>query len=498
MRDKTHFFVLGAILALIFFVAILGFSSRQYLEDFSDQNNLAHLLPRNTKILVQLNIDRENNRNTAQLFEFYDRLAEKRGLPASAAKIQSILGTFSARLDDTLLHEGQMLAWVQFANNGAEHQLLVLKIKNRAIISNILREKFLSADVPYQGVLLGRAISEEGNFYYMLLDRYLFFSQSEQDLKTIVDLKVSPSNTLENNADFQKAQAHFRSPSPLFVYLNLGSALPSGVGLAKVNGNSLELEAYYPPQDKAVFNKPEASWSRFIPPDPLLVARFPADDARFVLADTPFQNFFWSFLDSDGFIRKNLEATNKMAELKSLALGDLELIVDRGIDKTLTTALIVSQSAEDETALPRLTAILKSLAAANQPQEEEVILPDGSAVTEYVLPSEALPVQKEVAGIQTNIITLSPEHSLFYGYLADKLIVSDSEEIFQKVISSFREPQEDPWQNSFSGADEWFYLDLEKLTEVGQANVLPGFKKLQGLSHNARDGILVRVWGEIK
>lgn len=493
MRDKTHFFVLGAILALIFFVAILGFSSRQYLEDFSDQNNLARLLPRDTKILVQLNIDRENNQ-TAQLFEFYDRFAEKRGLPASAAKIQSILGTFSARLDDTLLREGKMLAWVQFANNGAEHQLLVLKIKNRAIISNILREKFLSADVPYQGVLLGRAISEEGNFYYMLLNRYLFFSQSEQDLKIIADLKVSPSNALENNANFQKAQAHFRSPSPLFVYLNLGSTLPSGVGLTKVNGNSLELEAYYPPQDKMVFNKPEASWLRFVPPDPLLVARFPADDARFVLGNTPFQNFFWSFLDSDGLIRKNLEATNKMADLKSLALGDLELIVDRKIDKTRTTALIVSQSAEDETALEKLTAILKSLAAANQPQEEEVILPDGSAVTEYVLPNEALPAQKEVAGIQTDIIALNPKRSLFYGYLADRLIISDSEEIFQKVISSFREPQEDSWQKSFSGADEWFYLDLEKLTSLGFNPPLAGFKNIQSVSRWEGDGILIHFY----
>lgn len=496
MRDKTHFFVLGTILALIFLVAILGFSSRQYLEDFSNQNSLARLLPNDTKILVQLNIDRENN-NTRQLFEFYDRFAEKAGLPASAAQIQNILGTFSVKLDDFLLREGKMLAWVQFADNGAEHQLLVLEIKNRAIISNILREKFLSADVPYQGISLGRVISEEGNFYYMLLDRYLFFSQNEQNLKTIADLKAIPSNALENNANFQKTQAHFRSPSPLFVYLNLDSVLPSGVGLTKINGNSLELEAYYPSQDKMVSDKSEASWSRFIPSDPLLVARFPAGDARFVLGDTPFQSFFWSFLDPDGLIRKNLEATNKMAELKSLALGDLELIVDRKIDKTLTTALIVSKSAEDETALPRLAAILKSLAVANQPQEEEVILPDGSAITEYVLPDEALPEQKEVAGIQTDIIALNLKRNLFYGYLADRLIVSDSEEIFQKVISSFREPQEDPLQKSFSNADEWFYLDLEKLTEAGQANVLSGFKKLQGSSRNARDGILIKVWGEM-
>lgn len=493
MRDKTHFFVLGTILALIFLVAILGFSSRQYLEDFSNQNNLARLLPRDTKILVQLNIDRENN-NTRQFFEFYDRFAEKRGLPASAAKIQSILGTFSSKLDDALLREGKMLAWVQFADNGAEHQLLVLEIKNRAIIPNVLREKFLSADVPYQGVSLGRVTSEEGNFYYMFLDRYLFFSQSEQDLKTIADLKAVPSNALENNANFQKAQAHFRSPSPLFIYLNLGGAFPSGAGLAKVNGNSLELEAYYPPQGKIVSNEPEASWLRFIPSDPLLVARFPAGDARFVLGDTPFQNFFWSFLDSDGLIRKNLEATNKMAELKSLALGDLEFIVDRKIDKTLTTALIVSKSAEDETALPRLAAILKSLAVANQPQEEEVILPDGSAITEYVLPDEALPEQKEVAGIQTDIIALNPKRSLFYGYLADRLIISDSEEVFQKVIFSFREPQGDYLQKSFSGADEWFYLDLEKLASLGLNPPLAGFKNLQSVSRWERDGILIHFY----
>jgi len=494
MKGKAYFFVLGTILVLIFFIAILGLSSRQYLKNLSDENYLTHLLPANTQIFASLNVDREHNHQTAQLFESYDRLAEKLGLPTGSAQIQNLFKNFSSRLDDTLLRDGETLTWIKFDNNSTDQQLLALKMKNEASTSNILKEKFLSTSILYQGVSLWRATTEEKNFYYLFLDHYVFFSQNESGLKTIIDLKSNPSGNLENNANFRKVQAQFPFPSPLFVYLNLGNILPSGIGLVRVDETRLELQAYYSMENKISLNKPEASWLRFIPNSPLLVAYLPASDMQYILGENSLQNLFLSFLDPDEIIRKNLEASDKMEELKSLALGNLELIVDRDTKDIPTTTLILSQNQADKTAFEKLTAILRKLAAANQPKEEEATLPDGSKITEYVLPDEALPEQKEIAGIPANIITLAPDHHLFYGYLDEKLIISNSEETFQKVISSFRTQQENPLQRSFTGAREWFFLDSEKLTSLGFKSPFIGFKNIQSIGTEAGDGILIHLY----
>lgn len=507
-KGKIYLVGLGVVLIgflLVFFLETLW---PQYFRAYPS-SDLLTLVPQKPDFFISLTL-KKNSRI--------------RGLIDGGSKLQNFIGErVKQETQDLAAHFGlhgveiwsefQELAWARFGEDGMRKELLILKPKNLSKINLDLTRAGFLVDKPYLGAMIYQNKKGEQSYYYTLLDRYLIFTPEESFLKEIIDLQGSIGRCLKYDPDFRKVSSKLPRYSPLLIYYNeqspvvraerstTGQSEPKAVTITSPKDNLLTLEAYYWGREGGETER-DPSWLRFIPEETVGLIRGNGGSSSW--ENLP-QDSFWSnilyILDFQMFEDKLARQYNLdwQANIRSLATRDFEIIATPWA-QGLAQILIVPGDEQSEENLNQVVRALGIIATSNhKPQEKEVVLSDGSLVTEYVRdPSQDYILEKEIAGIPMNLINLSPSGEKFiYGRIGGKLVVSNSEKALEGIISSFRRSEGETEKiipPEFSESREWFFFDLEKLATFGKVSSPLGFKKFQGVRKEDREGTLLQVW----
>ncbi|MDP2918026.1 MAG: hypothetical protein Q8N68_00835 [bacterium] len=473
-KVKIHFLLWGIILAFFVLVGLFfdggGWKHKQNLVS---QTAIARFLPEDTQIFVWR--DLSNN-----FFGFDEKLEKSlKILPEDLAR--------------DLRLKAKELAWARFGSAETARQILILKAADREEMANFLRDLASREALNLDNAAIYRAAATGGEkFYYWQDNDYFFFSASEQSLAGIANSNIQSGQGLESNPRFREAQSRLSSSSPLAAYFNLGDDYPMSLRLDKINSQGAGLEVYYNYQEGGG-SPPENgdSYLKFLPPSPFLVLRIKDSSARY---NQVFTTVFWRLFDPDGSIQKSLADFGEEGYHLFGGASDLELIGSLKSDGEPGATLILGGSEED---FQKSSVSLQNLAAFWASYEEETILPDGTEITEQMITAETKPEEIIIDGVAVKIIPLASGHYLFYGYLGGKLVISNAKEALEEVIASFHLPEIKDLARNFSGSQEWFYFDLEKVGNFDWFNLWPDLKKIQGSSRETGNGTLFKVWLEI-
>lgn len=191
--------------------------------------------------------------------------------------------------------------------------------------------------------------------------------------------------------------------------------------------------------------------------------------------------------------------------LDTLLQGNFELLVTNNPSRAQETTLILEATPENQKKILDLATQLQMLAGSARALEERVTLPDLTESVEYVRdPNAPAGEEKEVGGIRVSTLSFPGKENqkFIYGFLDDKVVVSDSETAFAQVVAAFRQKPEGKRLPSVVASvpesNQWFYLDLAQFKTMASFFPLQGLRQLQGASKQDRDGEYLEIWLDLQ
>ncbi len=509
-ENKLYFAGLSVIVAFfILLVVFLSVGSIQYGRH-NLRSPLLGLVPRDTDLLVYF---KNTAVKTKSLSAFCSDLI---GAEGKNCEIQRVLDFFNLQEEDLLIKRARELAWIRFQLNNQETEVLILNSKSPKNVLRNLKQRSSRQEFLNQGILIYKLnpsrppdLSSERDrpsVYYGSIDNCLVFARNEDVFSKIADLKENDRHSLLRSPAFKELKAEIKPSSPLMIYSKNKEASPSLTGVSSPEQGLLEIETYYL-DSHDLPKREDASWLRFIPKGAVAVLRARGQGSRRFFLEEELWGGISSFLIFDQIeqvlLKYNLSLKDK---IRSLVGEDWEVILSLSSNQEREITLITLRNQETESALFELSEVLKILASQESPIEKRVILPDNSQIIEYIRePSQVAFQNQDIEGIRAKIIPLPAEagECFIYGYLGNKLILSNSEDGFREAVLSFRRVKERDNQafvQRFSKGEEWFYFDLDRLAGLGIKDLggesFFNFKTIQGMSREDRKGTLVKVWLE--
>lgn len=493
--------IIFGVILVVCILSIVLFSNNlaPYLEKNPSQG-LLDLLPQDPYFLLCLKLNRTKPYALSGLSSgsSHHLLKEIEALDREG-RMEKVLRDFN--IGRELLDSGvEEAALAQYKREEKDFRILVLTSqdpqKTRRFLS---RYDFLEYS-SHRGVAIYRNSRQGRVSHYTERQNYFIFSSREDFLKEVINLQDNRKYSVASSADFRRAWRKIDIHSPIFVYTKQ-EGWPISLSIAPIQDNTWEINAFYP-EENIKTKTSDASWYRFIPPDAIGVLRGNThktlqDSLRKAGLDHSWQDVI-SSLDFSKFEEDLAQSYNLdwQAEINSLIKDDFEMIAIPNQDSYQEIALIVPWKDELKSRLEEIEQALGVIATSQNPRKEEVVLPDGTLITEYVRdPEQDYVTEQDIAGIKVSYIDFGREEKrLFYGRLGNKLVFASSSDAFSKIVSSFRKSAESSERiipPEFLEGQEWFYFDLEKLSYLPLSNYL---RKVQGISLLESDGTLVKLW----
>jgi len=509
-ENKFYFAGLSVIAALfILLVVFLSVGSIQYGRH-NLRSPLLGLVPREVDFLVYF---KNTALKTKSLSAFCSDLI---GAEGENCEIQRVLDLFNLQEEDLLIKRARELAWIRFQLNDQEAEILILNSKSPKNVLRNLKQRSSRQELLDQGIFIYKLNSPKSSdfpseqnrpsVYYGSIGDCLVFARNEAVFSKIADLKKNDRRSLLRSPAFKELKAGIKPSSAVIVYLKNKGASPSLTGVSSPEQGLLELETYY--SDFHDFPaRQDASWLRFIPEGAVAILRTNGQGSKTFFSEEELWGGISSFLIFDQIEQVLLKYHLSLGDkIRSLAGEDWEVILSLSPKQEREITLITLRNQETESVLVELSEILKILASQESPTQKRVTLPDNSQIIEYVRePNQVFFQNQDIEGIRAKVIPLPAEagECFIYGYLGDKLILSNSEDGFREAVLSFRDPAERDDQalvQRFFKGEEWFYFDLDRLAGLGikdlRGESFLNFKTIQGVSKEDRKGVLVKVWLE--
>lgn len=504
-KDRTYpLFLVGLGVILIFLIGAAIFLSTRsfYYSYFRFPTRLLGLVPEEVNLFVYTRADR----NHLERLEAFCLLAvENRGGSADKCRVQSFFEYFSPKAADLLTEKTREIAAFSFLLQGEVRNVLIVDYYNPERVLHALRKSGGDLDSLRQGRQIFTLPQGSEPLFYAKEENYLIFSDSLTGLERILILNQRRDQSLAHSSLFKKLQNKLDRKAQIYIYRNDDDASPALIGL-QGQENGLKVQSYFF-QGGQEIARHDPSWLRFIPERTVAVLRSTDTPTQLLgeeVAQDPWKQAmpFLSFPEIEQeLIRYDLP---EQENLESLVEGDFEIIVTLGPNQEKQTSIVTNATPAVREKLNKISEKVNVIAGQVQAIEQKTTLPDNTQIVEYIRDPQANSVQKkEVAGIQVALVDLpgKREKCFIYGFVGDKVVVSNSQRAFAETVSSFRRKKD--WQKlSFLAGQmqesrQWFYFDFVHFPALGSLPQFQGLKNFQGASKQDQEGEFMEIQLEI-